>query len=370
MLLVFLSHFVDAYFQAHPARTYPFRTITRVASPAFVWISGITLEGLYARGAKWAQRTRDRLIDRALFLVLVGHPLIAGAYVIRNGGWHDALRIMFITDTLALCLWVGAVWVPRLGVWQRVMLGSGLILTSWGLTVFWNPRLGGWPWRIKDTLVGDCRDHWTAYNFPPVPWLGLFLIATAAGAWFVAARTAGRWRRIRWAAAAVGLVGVLTAQALEKAGRYAAATRATVLHDALAFLTSTEKRPPAPAYFLRYGGLALVLFALVLAAYETNGGRRTFRWMALIGRSSATAFVVQYYVYFVLVVVLPRPSEPWAALYFASTVALIWAFLWTWERLGGNRLVTVGYPALVGRPRTPHRSFVEEPLSGGPTVQP
>jgi hypothetical protein len=354
MLLVFLSHFIEACFHGAPGRLQAFKLITRIASPAFVWISGVTLAVLHTKGADWFTRTRDKLIDRALFLLLVCHPVMVGAYLIKVPTWHDALRVVFITDTVAVCLLVGVHLIPRLASRPRVALGLALMLVSWALMVVWNPPVNGWAWRIKDTLVGDWRDHWTTYNFTPLPWLGFYLIASAAGTWFVRSRDDGRLRRVRWLAAATGVGGVLAAQAIAAGWRAIAHLSALQGYAApLALLASTEKVPPMPGYFLRYGGLALIMFALVLAAQETSRGQRVLRWAALFGRCSVATFVLQYYVYCGLVEVIPAPAERWLPATFVLTVILIWLLIRGWERANGNRLITVGYPAFARRLRGP-----------------
>jgi len=363
MLLVFLAHFVEACGRAFPNRGHAFNLVTRIASPAFVWISGVTLAVLYEKSADWFKRTRDKLIDRALFLLLVCHPLIVGAYLMKVPSWHDALRVVFITDTVALCLVVGVLLMPRLASRPRAALGLALMLASWTLMVLWNPPVNGWAWRIKDTLVGDWRDHWATYNFTPIPWMGFYLIASAAGAWFVRSRDAGRQRRVGWIAAAVGVGGVAAAKAIEIGWRAAAHLSAVRGYEApLALLASPEKVPPTPVYFLRYGGMALILFALVLAASDSVRGQRLVRWAQLFGRCSVATFVLQYYVYCGLIQHLDTPSLRWLPLHFAWTVVLIWLVIRAWEGANGNRFITVGYPRLVQRLR--RRRQADPPASG------
>jgi hypothetical protein len=365
MVFVFLAHFIEACARAFPNRGHAFNVVTRVASPAFVWISGVTLAVLYAKSADWFKRTRDKLIDRALFLLLVCHPVIVGAYLMKVPTWHDALRVVFITDTVAVCLIVGVLAMPRLASRPRAALGVALMLASWILMVLWNPPVNGWAWRVKDTLVGDWRDHWATYNFTPVPWMGFYLIASAAGAWFVRSRDAGQQRRVRWLAAAVGIGGIAAAQALEVGGRAVAHLSAVRGYEApLALLASAEKVPPTPGYFLRYGGLALLLFALVLAASDTIRGQRLLRWASLFGRCSVATFVLQYYVYCGLVQHLPAPAARWLPLHFAWTVVLIWLVVRAWERANGNRLITVGYPGFVRRLRRRRQNDERAPDAG------
>ena len=44
MLLVFLSHFVEAFYYPYPSlRPQYLRVVLRIATPSFVWISGVTL---------------------------------------------------------------------------------------------------------------------------------------------------------------------------------------------------------------------------------------------------------------------------------------------------------------------------------------
>jgi hypothetical protein len=223
------------------------------------------------------------------------------------------------------------------------------------VTVAWNPLVGTWAWRTKDLLVGDWRDHWANYSFPLFPWLGFYLIATAAGSWFARQWSAGHQHRIARLAAIAGAGSVAAARAMEGVWQWAAPHLSLAQSHAvaLAVLASPEKLPPTPVYFLRYGGLALILFALVLATQETIRGQRVLRWSSVFGRCSVVAYVVQYYVYYGFEYLLPRPPERWAPLYFVATVALIWAVVWCWERANGNRLITVGYPDIFHRVRSP-----------------
>jgi uncharacterized membrane protein len=353
MLFVFLSHFVEAYFKASPHRSETFRVVTRLASPAFVSISGITLAVLFSKGAAWVQRTRDRLIDRAAFLLLVAHPLMIGAYFIRAPS-RAGLRFLLITDTIAVCLVVGALLIPRIGPWRRAALGVTVLLIGWSASVGWMPPLGSWAWKIKDTLVGDWRDHWANYVFPVLPWLGFYVLATALGPWFVRSWDAGRQRRIAVAAAATGAVAFVAAAALNWAWDLASLVPWVHNHlAALAVLATAQKLPPTPVYFLRYGGLALVLFSVLLVADETAVGRRVLRWVAIFGRCSVVAYILQYYVYYALQYRLPHPPEAWAPLYFVSTVFLLWVLIRQWERANGNRLITVGYPGIFARGEAP-----------------
>jgi len=345
MLVVFLAHFADAFYGPHP-RHHLFILITRMASPAFVWLSGMMLGVLHCRHRAHFTDTRDRLIDRGLFLLLVGHPLLMGAFMIRSA-WADTWRVLFITDTLGVCLIGGSLLIDRLGVRARLLLGASCLMLSWLLILFWSPAAHGNAWWLKDIITADWRVDGFAYKFPLLPWFGLYMLGSSAGS-VLAARIGDPTFRARVRvralvialgsiAAAVGVRALLRAVAgLPAAAEYAPGLRQIA--------SLTEKLPPGPGYVLFYGGLALLLFWLVLVADLVPWGQAFSRWSALFGRCSLACFVTQFYVYYAAVYRLPHPPEILAPLYFAVTVALLRLFARTWDRHGWNRLITVGYP--------------------------
>lgn len=347
MLVVFLAHFADAFYGPHP-RHRLFILITRMASPAFVWLSGMMLGVLHCRHAERFADTRDGLIDRGLFLLLVGHPLLMGAFMVRSG-FAETWRVLFITDTLGVCLIVGALLITSLGAGARLALGAACLLGAWLLILFWWPPAQSHAWWFKDILTADWRVDGFAYKFPLLPWFGLYLMGSSAGS-VLAARIGDPAFRARLRlrvlglalgsiAAAVGVRALLRALArLPAAGDYAPALQQ------LASLT--EKLPPGPGYVLFYGGLALLLFWAVLVLDRISWGRAFSRWSALFGRCSLACFVAQFYVYYAAVYRLPHPPEVLAPLYFALTLALLRLFANTWDRHGWNRLITIGYRRL------------------------
>jgi uncharacterized membrane protein len=350
MLLVFVSHFVEAFFRRLPhAQADRLLLVTRIATPAFIWISGATLAVLHARNRNRFAKTADRLIDRGLFLIFVGHLLIIPAYRFMEKSWPDTIRVVFVTDTLGLCVLVGAVLITRVDALGRLLLGTMLLLSSWALTVIWEPAIPSLAWRLKDFLVGDLRDRWLDYNFPPLPWLGLYLIASAAGAVFARAHDSRQEKSYTSRIALLG-TGLLGAAFIVRAvcrGLVAHGAGSAVVLDHLASMT--HKLPPSPTYMLFHSGLALLMFAALLLFGRVAAGRAFTRWVALFGRYSMAAFLFQFYFYYLGVTVLPRPPVGLAALYFVATLVLLRMLTSTWARLGGNRLITVGYPALRNR---------------------
>jgi uncharacterized membrane protein len=348
MLAVFLAHFVAAYdvvFQASHSRLADYlHWVTYTASPAFVLISGVMLGLLHERNQERWSGMRDRFIDRGLTLLLLGHVLIGAAVAIRSG-LDVGFRRIFITDTIGVSLIVGATVIVRLLPWQRIVVGASFLVTSWLVPFLWQPRASGLGWRIEDVLFGE--GLWLANNFPPLAWFGVFVVGSAAGA------AVGRLGHAnpRQLARAAGILGVssMSAGLLLKVLFHALARlRPLAAHATrLNYLGSiTGKFPPTPAYLLFYGGMALLLFTLVLSWADTPLGLLVNRWTALFGRTALVSFLAQFYVYYVGVTFLPHPRGAWIAVYFLSTVLLLRQFAGFWDRRNGNRWFTIGYPAL------------------------
>jgi uncharacterized membrane protein len=353
MLFVFLSHFWAIYAQSSAKRYHIIGFLTLVASPAFVWISGMLLGILHHRNRAQFAGTRDRFIDRGLFLVLVAHPLIAITMWFRSRGYNPysaALEKLFITDTLGICLIVGAFLVTRLSARARALLGATLLVGAWVLLIWWTPAMSGWKWRLKDVLIGDWRLKWLGFGFPPIPWLGFYLVASGAGSYAARALEEGRERNLERKAVMVGALAVLAAFILKVAVHLCLRLHLVSEDSQLMTLGSfAGKIPPEPAYLLFFGGVSLIGLTVIMAVDRTGLGKAFNRWMAMFGRNSLLCFVLQFYVYYIVVLKLPRPRDAFAVPYFLATVAAMRVVVVLWDRLGLQRLVTVGYSAFAQR---------------------
>ena len=117
-----------------------------------------------------------------------------------------------------------------------------------------------------------------------------------------------------------------------------------------------EKLPPSMAYVGFYGGLSLLALSALLAAEATDRARSRTpgvvrRWAALVGRNSLVAFVIQVYVYYVGVLLLPKPPIWLSPLYFACTLALLLAALKFSDTHRMNAYFAVGYARWAARRR-------------------
>ena len=106
MLLVFASHFLDEYSLANFPQSSGvvefIAVVCRVATPTFFLVSGIILGYLYRIMGNRFYDLRTHLIDKALFLLTIGHLLIA-AFTAEKSGFSHSLSVGHVTDTLAFC---------------------------------------------------------------------------------------------------------------------------------------------------------------------------------------------------------------------------------------------------------------------------
>ena len=129
MLLVYLAHFCDGYCphlgDAGVALQKRVIILTYAASPTFMMLSGMMLGLLRVSHGPGLGNMRSRLIDRGLFLLVVGHfVILAGVFPWLKPG--QATRMFFITDTIGLCVAGGALLSPWLGARARLLAGLPL----------------------------------------------------------------------------------------------------------------------------------------------------------------------------------------------------------------------------------------------------
>jgi hypothetical protein len=115
--------------------------------------------------------------------------------------------------------------------------------------------------------------------------------------------------------------------------------------------TPFDKLPPGPTYLLFYGGIASVLVGGLILAIERGWWARLLASVAVVGRASLLVFLLQWFVYWLLVPLLPVPSRLVLIPYFAISIAGLWIAAWGWGRIGGNRFITVGLRAFAERGR-------------------
>jgi uncharacterized membrane protein len=343
MFFVFFSHFVEVYFKCHGISVNLAYAITQIASPAFISISGLMLGILAVTRHQNYPATRSSFVRRGVFLLTVGRLLIYLAHVPMAGGWHEALHWGFMTDAIGVCIIVGPLLVGKVSAWGRAILGFAVYIVSWVMVFFWVPSMALLIF-LKETLFGALGSDLKFYAdvFPILPWVGLYLIATAVGEHWGEKMALQQTRDIGTMARRIGI------SALVIAGTVVAVR---ILVDALApgsidlalraVLSPQQKLPPGPVYFLFYCGL-MFLGLYILHRYQTVGlVDRASSFAEILGRNSLFAFIAQYAVYFGLFPVMSfsNPSI-WPVLFLISAVGLWW-LSYFWDRAKLNRYLTV-----------------------------
>ena len=339
MVFVCLSHFGLEYFRRldEPSIAKALYMVGMIGSPTFMLISGVMLGLLYETRRGRFDQHRLLLADRALFMLTVGHILIMVANMPRAESLSEALQRGFITDALAVALLLGPTLVARVSRRARVLFPVILFAGAWVLAIRWTPATA-FDEVLRYLLVGSYPND-LPYNFPLLPWLAVYLAASVLGQWIGEQLVRGQRRKVErsllvWGGAAVSFV------VLYKLCQWTLAFPSSPL---LAVLASPwEKLPPSPAYLLFYGGLGLMLVAGALIVERRKLMEPLFEWATLLGRASLLVFILQFYVYYGLVLSLNLPYTPFWPLVFVASLVGITALAKVWDDGGNNRYLTVG----------------------------
>lgn len=348
MLLVCYAHFVSIYVGATGGegahgRYLPLLVMLgMVGGPLFFLISGTVL-GYQAdcRGIRF-QVFRLKLVDRAAFLLTIGHAfmaLVLAAYF----GPARALRQGYITDTIALCILLGVWVIPAVGWRGRVILGLLVFGLATAAGQLWHPSQSILQF-VKMTVLAPLQDGRTIFFFPVLPWFGLFLIGGGIGGWVQASYSARRGvdaTRLLWIAAAmVGAAFAVGAVAFV-AARNGGSQWAVLSHPMFA---PRQKYPPGLVYMFLFGGSAVGALGLLLASAKHRWLTPVLDRAALVGRHSFPLFVVQFFLYYTLLFVLMSKGR-WvtgALLYFPVSLWVLWIVAKFCDRYRMPRFLSLG----------------------------
>jgi uncharacterized membrane protein len=332
MFFVLLSHFSIVYFQGDARQTWGglLSLIGMVASPTFTVVSGLLLGFLFAtKGARFPA-VRDKLVDRGLFLLTIGHVVIAAAL------WRqepDTLWSFVRTDCIALSIVVGALMIQRVSMTTRLTLGIVGYVCSWFVIALWQPNSVAGA-TIERVMFGEMREE----HYPFVPWFSLYIVSTVLG------EHVGRagFDTLRALARRLALASVVCMTA---AGAFAVAVhrfgpffRPHTIASNLTWVV--QKHPPGPIYLLFYGGCAIaIVAALILIEHRNWPG---LRFLAMNGRSSFFIFAVHPVLLDLLWLVPSRPAVAWPAYLAGFCVAMSMLAL-VWDRYDGNSMMTLAF---------------------------
>lgn len=358
MLLVCISHFFDVFNkQSHLTAFFKYEEwaqfvllICKMATPTFFLVSGLVLGFLYRTKGRRFGLLRLHLLDKALFLLTIGHVLIAIFWAVRSG-FSPSIKMGFVTDTLAFCMIGSLLLLPRTAATTRLWLGIALYLASWIGWCFWspdNPILH----TLKSIFLGSQEDGIVIFYFPLLPWFGLHLMSGYLGEYLSQYRSGDLyWQaaiRLGRLAATLVLAGLATMM-VYKALRTLDLVRPTI--SLYRFVTPWQKQPPGPLYLLLLGGGALLVISALLFAERVHGIRRYLRLAEIVGRNSLFAFLLQFFVYYTVFHVLVTTNgliSPWMAMGFLPVSLLGQLAVIAWlDRYHIHRAWTIGLPALV-----------------------
>lgn len=350
MLFVCVAHFSGAYLAPRGADAAELLAIvSMIASPMFMLISGATTGFLAQLRPRWLPHLRRRLLDRGVFMLLVGHLVLALAAVEHQRGLAAAYRLSFITDPIAIAIMIGPSLVGRVTAARRILLSLALYVFGWTLVLFWYPN-AVFAVSLKPYLAGTIGSASGAntLTFPLLQWLAVYVFGTVLGERVGRAFPNGSasarqpFLRAGMASIAVGLALYFSAKILPQLKgigfRVLMAGHLT---------TPTQKFPPAPAYLLFFGGCGLVVMWLVLKLEDEGRFALPMTLLQRIGQSSLVIYLLQAFVYSTIVRRVTAPYTHWWPLLFIASIAPLLVSATFWCRIDGNRFLTVGITAML-----------------------
>ena len=345
MFFVLLTHFGRVYFRLpeHEAWRSALVRIGMIATPSFVILSGVVLGVLYHESRSGFDRIQARIVDRGLFLLLVGH-LVIGASL---QSVEPTPVLSHSTDALGAAMILGAFVVPRLDGPSRLVLSAVVYVASWVVIYSWHPASGGSYGEVAEELVFGSLQPVTfpAGSFPIVPWFAVYLASTVLGQRLAVLYQRGAIRRLfsELAALGVGSVSAVAAVKLIALGFGLSAMTGDVTSP---LLRVGHKFPPSPMYLLFYGGVGMLIVLACLAAEARAWWPRGRRCLEACGEVSLFVFVAQFYLFWLLIYNLGPGGPLLGLVYLALSVVALVAAAHLWHRHKCNRWFTVGYDSV------------------------
>jgi uncharacterized membrane protein len=363
MLQVLIAHFAWIYFARNQEFTFG-PVLSKAMSPAaptFMLISGFLLGYIYEMREHRLGDFGLKLIDRGLFLLTIGHVIILLAYLAFASGFAGALRYGQVTDAIGLAIILGPMLILRWSIRMRVGFAIGLFVVCWLAIAFWHPPATTGQW-VKHTLFGTVApgNQWS-YNFPLLPWLCLYLSATAIGQHIATLRRTGRDHhvaRVLLMYAGAGIAISIAAKGIFVAAKPLLDASNGLTPVLLALTDPLQKFPPGLSFFTANGAVALVLLTAVFVAEQRGWLTRGLKFASMIGQHSLFVFLVQEHVYVTWLWLLDPPYSPvlWP-LVLLATIAVVLFITVLWNRVGGTQYFTVGFGKVWG----PRRFFDATP---------
>jgi uncharacterized membrane protein len=340
MILVFLAHFTEFYLSSNKKfeQLQYISKITHLASPTFMIISGTMLGYLFCINKENFGRTRKKYIDRGIFLLTIAHAVIWISWLPLIQFYRGSHKVIFITDTIGFCLIVGSICIPWTNKQIRLAIALVLYLFSGYVISFHNPQ--NWYKDLAAELFcGEMHNEVFFDNFPFLPWLSLYLIGTIIGEKLAHFQSNKLNNKINIYLAKIGLLSILSGVLVS----ILVLNFNSKFHtqDTLNFASFTQKNPPGIIYFLFYSGLGLIMLLVLNIIIEKKYFKVLINILEIIGQTSLFAFILQYYIYFsILIWINPSYTPLWPIL-FLSTVIIQLILIKIWNKEGCNKYLTI-----------------------------
>jgi hypothetical protein len=356
------SHFAEHYLSPSGAsrQAMAVQMLSMLASPTFMIVSGALVGYMNAVRPQRFVAFRAKLVDRGAFLLLVGHLLILVPKLIAHPQVPPHTWV-FITDVIGLSV-VTVPWlVPALDKRLRFWLGMGLYAFSLLLMCLF-PASDSWR-SVPGLVWGSPPLPTSGQLFPVMPWVSVYLVGTALGEQVAEWRALGGDLEVAkrlWKLGTCLIVCALIAwravrslsPLLAGSAPLGAALTLGIHGSGVDWSSPWQKLPPGPAYLAMQSGLGLSLLATLAALQDKHWMRPIFSLGVTLGRASLFVFVLQFYVYNILM----RPirntyTQAWPLLLLLSIGLLVLAAR-IWNRRNLNAYLTLGLEKLLS-PRTP-----------------
>ncbi len=337
MIFVCLSHFSEAYFQATNkiALMEISCKISMIASPTFMIITGMMLGYLYTVKGQDFSCTRRILIDRGLFLITIAHIIIQITFLPLIDKFGSSYMTTFVTDAIGISMIIGTLLISKLSKYYRLMLAALIFSISWFFVYIGKPD-NYFLSILYEICFGSVYQKSFFDTFPLVQWLAIYLVGTVLGEVVAKYQLSNRLDKVFPLFMKIGSIGMIIALVFYF-------VRGHLISEGFYsdFLHITQKNPPGIIYFAFYGSIGIFILALLERIIAMDWFNSIIYRFELIGRTSLFVFVLQYFMYFFILVLIDPPFTVFWPVLFLITIYIVMVASKFWYHKKYNRFITV-----------------------------
>jgi len=355
-----VSH-VKPHFQTTAPLLYDAATrISLMATPTFLLLSGFV--AAYVLRSDPTRRSAVTLVDRGLFLLLVAHVLLGFTEFESVTLFQWLFVRTTITDAIGIALCV-AVLLRNRSAGMLLALGASIFILSWviGATLAVESV---WAKHLATLLFSVRSGPERLVDVALAPYLGLFLVGMGLSTYMKDQIAAGDNRALARRLLIIGGASVSLIVAIALAWRFFKEGLPEALREPHNMqllritINPTTKWPPSPGYLLFYGGAGLLMAGWYFYGRPAQLVKPLVAKASVIGRASLMCFVLQDWLLIVTPAVLGFSdiTSPvfWIA-YLVAAVLALYVVAGAWDRVRGNRFLTIGLKRLMLGPAQQRR---------------